>query len=196
MSQDRDDFSPKRRAISSNKFLAIAIIGTLTVAATFSAIWLATGSSRTANAQEAGKTTVTRDSVLVVGPKTIGKGEFLHVYDAAPYHIMKGHVAMHVPCDDKNNTSLEVFIGITPNLSKTTPELIKPLSTHGKQCLYHVDLMSHQDSKNPFITDVTIKNTGNDDVKLTDTSTIFVGVDEIMPNPTGGPGGGGNMTGM
>lgn len=191
MSQDRDDSNPKTRAISSNKFLAIAIAGTLAVAAIFSVVWLA----GTANAQEAAKTTIVRDSVLVTGPRTIGKGDFLHVYDAAPYHIMKGHVAMHVPCDDKNNTSLDVFVGITPHLSKITPTLIKPMSTPGKQCLYHIDLMSHKDPQNPLITDVVIKNSGNDDVKLTDTSTIIVGVDEIMPNPAGAAGGG-NMTAM
>ncbi|HVX02070.1 MAG TPA: hypothetical protein VHA09_02855 [Nitrososphaera sp.] len=191
MSQDRDDFRPKKTTTYKKAIAVSAIASTLAVTAAFSAMLLATGANVVANAQEAGKSTVTRDSVLVVGPRTIGKGEFMHIYDATPYHIMKGHVAMQVPCDDKNQTSLEVFIGQAPQLSKANPEFIKELSTPGKQCMYHVDIMSHQDPKNPIISDIVIKNTGNSDVKLTDTSTIFVGVDEIMANPGSA---GGNMT--
>lgn len=193
MSQNRDGFGPKKAtaAATSRKVVATAtVIGTLATAAVFSAMLLAAGANA-ASAQEAGKSTVTRDSVLVVGPRTIGKGEFMHIYDATPYHIMKGHIAMQVPCDDKNQTSLEVFLGQAPQLSKANPEFIKELSTPGKQCMYHVDIMSHQDPNNPIISDVVIKNTGDSDVKLTDTSTIFVGVDEIMANP-GSEGG--NMT--
>lgn len=191
MSQDRDDFRPKRTTTYKKVIAVATIVGTLAVAAAFSAMLLAAGANIVANAQEAGKSTVTRDSVLLVGPRTIGKGEFMHIYDATPYHIMKGHLAMQVPCDDKNQTSLEVFIGQAPQLSKANPEFIKELSTPGKQCMYHVDIMSHQDPQNPIISDVVIKNTGDNDVKLTDTSTIFIGVDEIMANPGSA---GGNMT--
>ncbi|MEO9363631.1 MAG: hypothetical protein ABI348_06990 [Nitrososphaera sp.] len=161
--------------------MAVAMAGLLAV--TFSAVWLSLAT--TASAQEAGQTTVTRDSVLLTGPRTIAAGDFIHVYDATPYHIMKGHVAMKVPCDDQNKTSVQVLIGQAPNLKPATPEFIAQLSTPGEQCLYHVDIESHVDPSNPLITDVAIKNTGAQDVQLTDTSTVFVGVDEIMPNPPG-----------
>jgi len=136
-----------------------------------------------AYAQQAGTSTVTRDSILVIGPRTISSNSYIHLYDSNPYHIMRGHVAMQVPCDDKSVTPLEVFVGQAPNLSKVSPQLVKELSTPGKECMYHFDIASHQDSANPIITDVVVKNTGKDEVKLSDVSTISVGVDEIMLNP-------------
>jgi hypothetical protein len=107
---------------------------------------------------------------------------------------MRGHVAMQVPCDSKNNTSLQIFIGQAPNLTKIDPQLVKQLSTPGKQCFYHVDIASHQNPDNPLITDVIIKNSGTNEVKLTDVSTIIVGVNEVMANPAGAhPGAMGGM---
>ncbi|MEO9364317.1 MAG: hypothetical protein ABI348_10495 [Nitrososphaera sp.] len=194
MSHDNDGVFKIKAATVKHKYLAVATI--LMLAAAFSAVWLA----RTASAQEEAKTTVTRDSVLLTGPRTIAAGDFIHVYDAAPYHIMKGHIAMKVPCDDKNNTSLQVLIGLTPNLKKVDLSPIKELSTPGKECLYHVDVASHKDPSNEYITDIVVKNTGDKEVKLSDTSGIIVGVDEIMPNPQagqpGGAGAGGSMGNM
>ena len=161
------------------RFFAIALIWTL--GTTFTAVWL----GGTAYAQEAGQTSVTRDSVLLTGPRTIAAGDFIHVYDATPYHIMKGHVAMKVPCNEQNQTSVQVLIGQAPHLKQARLEFIPELSKPGAQCLYHVDIESHADPSNPLITDVAIMNAGNEDVQLTDTSTVFVGVDEIMANPPG-----------
>ncbi len=95
---------------------------------------------------------------------------------------MSGHVAIKVPCDAYSHTQIQVLTGQAPNLKPADMELIKPLSTPGQQCIYHVDLASSQSAtgNSTIITDVAIKNAGTQDVKLTDTSTVFVGVNEIM----------------
>jgi hypothetical protein len=124
------------------------------------------------DAQE--QTVVIRDSVLLTGPRTIAPSDFIHIYDSTPYHIMKGHVALRAPCNEQNETSLQVLIGQAPN-KPATLEFVGELLTSGDQCLYHVDIESHTDSSNPLITDVAIRNAGTEDLQLTDTSTAFVG---------------------
>lgn len=197
MSQDKEDGNKIKTSAIRRRLLVIAMVGIL--AAAFSAVWLA----GTANAQEAAQSTIVRDSVLLVGPRTIAAGDFIHVYDAVPYHIMKGHIALKIPCDNESNPSLQVLIGQAPHLVPANLTLVAELSTPGQQCLYHLNVESHVDPNNPLITDVAIKSSGDMDVQLTDTSTVFVGVDEIMPNPPAGGGGssmnmteGGSMQGM
>jgi hypothetical protein len=136
-----------------------------------------------AYAQGEGKSTATNGVVTINGPRTIASNDFLVVYSSTPYHIMKGQLTMKVPCDDKSTTSLEVFVGKSPNLSAASPQPVKELSTPGKECVFHLDIISHQDSNNPIISDVVVKNTGKDEVKLSDTSSISLTVTEIMANP-------------
>ncbi|AIC15654.1 hypothetical protein [Nitrososphaera viennensis] len=190
MSQDNNGIKIKTLP-AKNRFLAITMAGVL--AAAFSAVWLA---GTTASAQEeTGPSTVVRDSVLLVGPRTIAEGDFVHLYDATPDHIMVGHVALKIPCDDDSNPSLQVLIGQAPNLAPANNvTLISELSTPGQQCMYHVHIESHVDPDNPLITDVAVQNMGDEDVELTGTSTVFVGINEIMPNPAGGENAAGNMT--
>ncbi|AIF84861.1 hypothetical protein NTE_02821 [Candidatus Nitrososphaera evergladensis SR1] len=201
MSQGDSGTKIKASMMTKHRFLATAMTGILLTAA-FSAAWVTT-TIGTANAQVVvGESTIARDSVLLTGPLTIPAGGFMHVYDATPYHIMKGHIALQVPCDAQHNASVQVLIGQAPDLKPANLEFVSQLSTPGEQCMYHVDIASHDDPNNPIITDVAIKNAGSEDVQLTDTSTVFVGVDEIMPNlaaaeqggAEGGGGGGMNMT--
>jgi hypothetical protein len=179
---------------SRRRALAIAVM-VVSLALTFTSVWLAGG---VANAQQSNmtsmgpanvtatqaKNTVSRDSVLITGPRTIGAGDFIHVYDASPYHIMSGHIAMKVPCDNGNKTTLQVFVGKTPDLKPMNLTLIKEMSKPGQQCLYHADVKSVHGPNGLLISDIVVKNTGSQDVKLTDTSTILVGVDEVMPTPS------------
>lgn len=213
MSKDRQNGTNARTLFgwTHKKYHAIALAGI--IAASLSMVSLA----GTAVAQETttAQGNVVRDSVLLTGPRTIAAGDFIHVYDSTPYMITSGHVAMKVPCDANSHTQIQVLIGQAPNLKPATTELIKELSTPGQQCLYHVDLVSsHEAGANAtVITDVAIKNAGTEDVDLTDTSTVFVGVNEIMPgaeeaegghmhgggaemNMTASGGGGAGMEGM
>jgi hypothetical protein len=185
MSQDtNNDFKADiRQPHTVRSFLAAAILlGALAVSAT-TAIATTTITAAYAQKAEGMASTVTNGVVAIVGPRTIAPNDFLYVYSSNPYHIMKGSLVMKVPCDDKSTTSLEVFIGSSPNLSATSPQIVKELSTPGKECVFHLNIASHQDSNNPIISDVVVKNTGNSDVKLSDTSSIVLTVTEVMANP-------------
>jgi len=55
-------------------------------------------------------------------------------------------------------------------------ELVSQLSSPGKLCLYHVDLIS---GSNNTITDVAIKNNSTQDIVFPSTSSIGIGVNKI-----------------
>jgi len=173
-----------------SKLLSIGIAAAIATAAVFSAVWFAgTASAQSMNMTSGGNPSmssmekhVVRDSILVVGPKTIPAHDFIHIYDTTPYMIMNGHVAAKLHCDVDAKTPLQVLIGQAPDLKPATLDLIKELSTPGKQCLYHTDLVSKEGS---IITDVAISNPTNKNVKLGLTDSVFVGVDEIMPGAEG-----------
>ncbi len=78
------------------------------------------------------------------------------------------------------------MIGQAPNLTPATLELVKPLSTPGKQCIYHVDIPS----KGQIVTDIAIQNPTANEIKFPPTSTIVIGVNEISPLPASSSQGG------
>ena len=135
--------------------------------------------STLANAEHTMDSTVVRDSVTVLlGSKTIQPDDYIHLYDSTPYMIMNGHVAAKLPCDADSKTPLHIMIGAAPDLNPANLELISDLSKPGKYCLYHVDLPGEGD---PVITDVALHNPTDKPVRLSSTSTVVIGVNEIMP---------------
>ena len=68
-----------------------------------------------------------------------------------------------------------LVIEIIPNKSMEA-ELVSQLSSPGKLCLYHVDLIS---GSNNTITDVAIKNNSTQDIVFPSTSSIGIGVNKI-----------------
>jgi hypothetical protein len=123
------------------------------------------------------KNYVVRDSVaeLLEGTSIPG-GQFIHLYDSTPYMIMNGHIAVNVPCEDNSTASVQVLIGQAPNLTEAELENLPELSTPGDMCLYHVDVVPHEE----VITDVAIANPGTSDLEFPPGSTAVIGVNEIM----------------
>ncbi|HEX5185332.1 MAG TPA: hypothetical protein VFV86_00450 [Nitrososphaeraceae archaeon] len=119
-----------------------------------------------------------RDSVtLLLQDNLIPAEDFIHLYDSSPYHIMNGHVAIKVPCEDDSTTSIQVLIGSAPNMTAAELENIAPLSTPGDQCLYHVDLIPSGNVT--VLTDVALKNSGDEDIEFPPTSTAVIGINEV-----------------
>ena len=92
--------------------------------------------------------------------------------------ILNGHIAAKVPCDANSTARVQILIGSAPAFKPANLKLIKELSTPGKLCLYHVDVVSNATS---IVTDIAIKNPSNSTLDFPDTSTIVIGVNEIMP---------------
>jgi hypothetical protein len=132
-------------------------------------------------------TNVVRDSVaeLLEGTSIPGGGGFIHLYDSTPYMIMNGHVAVNVPCEDNSTASVDVLIGQAPNLTAAELENLPELSTPGEMCLYHVDVVPHEE----VITDIAIANPGEEDLEFPPGSTAVIGVNEIMPGAEEGEHG-------
>jgi len=127
--------------------------------------------------------TVVQDSVLLLGMKTIGPKDYIHLYDTTPYMIMNGHVAAKIPCDSNAEATLQILIGKAPDLKPAEMEYIAGLSNPGKSCLYHIDLASEhgEDAEGGIVTDVAIYNPTSKPLRLGSTDSVFVGVTEIMP---------------
>ena len=153
-----------------------------------------TVNASTAGAAHTDKSTVVRDSqAILLEGKTIPLNDFIHLYDTTPYILMNGHLAVKLPCDANSVSPLKILIGQAPNLKAADFELIKELSTPGKMCLYHVDLNSKPGEAGGIITDMAIQNPTDAAITFPSTSTIVIGVNEIMPGAEHGQAMG-NMT--
>ena len=126
------------------------------------------------------QSTIVRDSaVILLEGKTIPANDFIHLYDTTPYMIKSGHIAAKLPCDASSTSPLKILIGQAPNLKPAALEFVKPLSTPGKMCLYHVDVASQPGGQAGIITDIAIQNPTSTTVTFPATSTVVIGVDEI-----------------
>jgi hypothetical protein len=139
----------------------------------------ATGTAAEHTEGEAGGATVRDSTAVLLAGETIPGGSFIHLYDSTPDAIATGHVAAKIPCDDNSNATLTILTGSAPNLQPAELELLPELSTPGGLCLYHADLVSEQGGN--MTTDIAIQNPGEDDVELPATSTVVIGVNNVLP---------------
>lgn len=147
----------------------------------------------TVEAQEGMAVDVVRDTVQVILDfKRINAGDFIHLYDSAPYHIMNGHVALKMPCDEMGMPMpmVKVMAGNAEMgmFDEVKMVLLEDVSTKGKMCVWHGDLESTHDMGTAFgnITDVIIMNDDNRPIRFLPGSSIVVGVNEIMKGEHGG----------
>ena len=134
--------------------------------------------------KEHNETNVVRDSVTeLLDGQIIPGGDFIHLYDTTPYHILNGHVALKAPCEDDSTTPIQILIGSAPNMTAAALENIAPLSTPGEQCLYHADLIPGGNVT--IITDVALKNPTEEDIEFPPTATVVIGINEITKGEHG-----------
>ncbi len=158
-------------------------------------------SSQTTTEAELDTFTV-RDSVFaLLADQTIPSNGFIHLYDSTPYSIRSGHVAAKIPCDDNSSPLLNILVGVAPNLVPASLEVVPPLSSPGELCLYHTDLPATEQANatntinstttttttsanttntTTMITDIAIQNPSDEDITLPSTSTVVIGVNEIV----------------
>jgi hypothetical protein len=139
----------------------------------------ATGTAAEHTEGEAGGTTVRDSTAVLLAGETIPGGSFIHLYDSTPDAIATGHVAAKIPCNEASNATLTILTGSAPNLQPAELELLPELSTAGELCLYHADLASEQGGN--MTTDIAIQNPGEEDVELPATSTVVIGVNNVLP---------------
>jgi hypothetical protein len=144
----------------------------------------ATEGGHAAKEKEYNQTSTVRDSVTeLLQDKIIPGGDFVHLYDSTPYHILNGHVALKAPCEDDSTTPIQILIGSAPNMTAATLENVAPLSTPGEQCLYHADLIPSGNVT--IITDIALKNPTEEDIEFPPTATVVIGINEITKGEHG-----------
>ena len=144
----------------------------------------ATEGGHAAKEKEYNQTSTVRDSVTeLLQDKIIPGGDFVHLYDSTPYHILNGHVALKAPCEDDSTTPIQILIGSAPNMTAVTLENVAPLSTPGEQCLYHADLIPSGNVT--IITDIALKNPTEEDIEFPPTATVVIGINEITKGEHG-----------
>jgi hypothetical protein len=113
--------------------------------------------------------------------KTIPANDFIHLYDSTSYHIMNGHIAAKLPCNDNSESPVKVLIGSAPNLTAADLEPIGELSTLGEVCLYHMDVESVAGGNaSDIVTNIAIQNPTGNPIEFGSTTTVVKGVNEIM----------------
>jgi hypothetical protein len=147
-----------------------------------SMVFMNIGNTIPATAQESGGTVVRDSTALLLSGEIIPGESFIHLYDTTPYQILNGHIAAKIPCDDDSDSALDILTGSAPEFQPAELELIQNLSTPGELCLYHADLP--QQGVN-VTTDIAIQNPGEEAVEFPDTSTVVIGVNEIMAGAEG-----------
>ncbi len=140
--------------------------------------YAATEAGHSAEEEEYNETSTVRDSVTeLLQDKVIPGGDFMHLYDSTPYHILNGHIALKAPCEDDSTTPIQILIGSAPNMTAAPLENIAPLSTPGEQCLYHADLIPGGNVT--IITDIALKNPTDEDLEFPPTASVVIGINEI-----------------
>ena len=124
--------------------------------------------------------TIVRDTVtLLLSGQSIPAMSYIHLYDSSPYKIVNGHIAAKIPCNDDSEAELNILTGSAPSFQPAELELIDGnLSTPGELCLYHVDIPQKNVTTT---TDIAIQNPTDSTIEFPETSTVVVGVNEIMP---------------
>jgi hypothetical protein len=162
------------------KSITLAVILTAALAST-STVLASTTQYSNAQGSSQSKTVVRDSETILLEGKTLPANDYIHLYDATPYMIMVGHVAVKLPCNANSETPYKVLIGQAPNMVPAEFELIKELSKPGQMCLYHVDVESTMQGEHGIITDIALQNPTNTEAKFGPTATVVIGVDEIMP---------------
>jgi hypothetical protein len=132
-------------------------------------------------------TVVTRDSVtlLLEGKSILPKGH-IHLYDTGKFHIMDGHVAVKIPCNDKSEPLMELLGGLATSetfMKKLELHNVANMSQAGKTCMYHSDLGSVMGEEAWLLIDVALHNPSDQKVTFPEESVAIVSVNEIMKDP-------------
>jgi hypothetical protein len=140
---------------------------------------------------------------LLLSHQIIPPKNFILLYSTAPYKIFNGHLAAKIPCSVESVPSLQILVGHLPNLKPIQLHLVKEFSKPGNICMYDVDIGSEtvtatthsnnsvdkggegggpQQPQDNTLTNtvLVLSNPTDSTVILPNTSTVIIGVNEII----------------
>ncbi len=107
---------------------------------------------------------------VLLGGHTLGKDEFILLYDSTPY-ATKGHVALNLPCDSQNprNPLFQVLVGRAPDLTPMSLGYLEQISSAPDMCVYHT-----QFGFGDPVTDVVLKNVSGGEVSFKGPHSVVI----------------------
>ena len=111
--------------------------------------------------------------------KGIPANDYMHLFDSTPDTLAGGHFAIKVNCDKDGNGVVDALMGVAPEMNVIKlgeDNMVTPLSTPGKMCLYHIDLPP-EDNPDMLITDIALSNPSDHRVRLGPTASYTIYVD-------------------
>lgn len=107
---------------------------------------------------------------VLLGGHTLGKDEFILLYDSTPY-ATKGHVALNLPCDSQNprNPMFQVLVGRAPDLTPMSLGYLEQISSAPEMCVYHT-----QFGFGDPVTDLVLKNVSGGEVSFRGPHSVVI----------------------
>jgi hypothetical protein len=144
-----------------------------------------------------GESIITRDSVtLLLEGKSVNPDGHIHLYDTGKFHIMDGHAAVKIPCNENSEPSLELLGGVATDetfMKKLELHHVANMSQAGQTCMYHSDLESSMGEQGFLLIDIALHNPSQQKITFPEESVAIVSVNEIMKDPSTLPASEGNV---
>lgn len=125
--------------------------------------------------------------VILLSHQILASKDFIRIYSSNPYQIVKANVIAKLPCDANLESQVNLLMGNLTSLTPVKLAIVKELSRPGYMCMYSAEIPPYDRISTPHrsspITDIVLINHTTSKIILINTSTIVIGVNEIMPLP-------------
>jgi hypothetical protein len=134
-------------------------------------------------------------TIYIINPRTllfshqlIPPKDFILVYDAMPFKIIRGQVYAKLPCDSNSKSPLQIRVAALSEVKPVQLQLVSGLSKPGYMCMYNADLTSANNN-----TVSTTKNPASEESNMTSIMTFGGGEGSLtiiaieLFNPTTSP---------
>jgi len=133
------------------------------------------------------KSVITRDSVtILLEGKSVNPDGYIHLYDTGKFHIMDGHAAIKIPCNENSQPLLELEGGVATQetfMKKLDLHNVANMSNLGQTCMYHSDLNSAMGDEGFLLIDIALHNPSQQKIIFPAESVAIISVNEIMKDP-------------
>lgn len=166
-----------------------AIMGSMTSTINFAMAQQNSTSDRThpTSTDSYDQSIITRDSVTVLlEGKSVNPDGHIHLYDTGKFHIMDGHAAIKIPCNENSEPLLELEGGVATQetfMKKLELHHVANMSHPGQTCMYHSDLESAMGEDGFLLIDIALHNPSQQKITFPTESVAIVSVNELMKDP-------------
>ena len=130
---------------------------------------------------------IARDSITVLlEGKSINPDGHIHLYDTGKFHIMDGHAAIKIPCNENSEPLLELEGGVATKetfMKKLELHHVANMSHPSQTCMYHSDLESAMGEGGFLLIDIALHNPSQQKITFPAESVAIVSVNELMKDP-------------